>query len=477
VEPSAPATASTSSRASRGPTAYDSLAAFYTTGGTKQLVAGAGNRLEAITTAGAVTASSTAPTANPHFFARFGGPTAELLFCANGTDQLRQWNGTAFSVPAWTGTAPTGKFLAVTPWDNRLVNARRGGTTAGDNPSSVRFSDPGIPTTWGANNYADLEPGDGEQITGMIAWRDRLFVFKETKFFVLGSTSVSSTGNPIFNYYPIENGQGLVSPGAICAGRDAVYFLGRDGVYRTTGGVGELISGQLDPFFTDIVPPDFYESSVLNHAQLSKARMTFWQEQIFLAIPTGSSTFNDRVLVHDPRFGWWTLYDLKASALEPFRIADRSELIFAYADGTKNLARHAENVADDDGTAISSRWRSGWFDLGATTIKTLREFKLWGKGECTFGVSRDFSSPDWAQPVDFAQGAATWGDGTSLDTWGDGTGTDTWSTGAAVAVVLIRRAVRGTVFSLRIESTDPWTLNRIAHHIREGHFASTTQRD
>ena len=48
-----------------GTNRYDSLSPFYKADGTKQLVAGAGNRLEAISTAGAVVASSAAPTANP----------------------------------------------------------------------------------------------------------------------------------------------------------------------------------------------------------------------------------------------------------------------------------------------------------------------------------------------------------------------------------------------------------------------------
>ena len=42
-----------------GTNRYDSMAAFYTTSGTKHLVCGAGNRLEAVNVSGGVVASST----------------------------------------------------------------------------------------------------------------------------------------------------------------------------------------------------------------------------------------------------------------------------------------------------------------------------------------------------------------------------------------------------------------------------------
>src|SRR4051794_17026099 len=54
----------------------DSLGAFYTVAGTTHLVVGNGNRLDALSTAGASLAN-VVTTASPHYMARFGGPTAE----------------------------------------------------------------------------------------------------------------------------------------------------------------------------------------------------------------------------------------------------------------------------------------------------------------------------------------------------------------------------------------------------------------
>ena len=46
---------------------------------------------------------------------------------------------------------------------------------------------------------------------------------------------------------------------------------------------------------------------------------------------------------------------------------------------------------DDDGTAITSRWRSGWFDYNNPNVKTIHETKLWGTGGMTAKFSKDFA--------------------------------------------------------------------------------------
>jgi hypothetical protein len=445
----------------------DSMAAHYETDGTKQLVVGNGNRIDALNTSGASIASAVA-TASPQFFTRFGGPTQELTFCANGADQLTQWNGTAFSTPAWTGTAPTGRFVAVTPWDNRLVNARRSGAVAGDNPSTVRFSDPGAPLTWGSNNYVDLTPGDGEQIMGIVTWRNFLLVFKETKFFRFYGTATLASGTPEFRYEGVEGGIGLASSRAIVAARDGVYFLGRDGIYRTTGDTPQLVSGSLDPFFRDETP-DYFESQPLNQGQVTSAAMTFFNERIYAAVPTGSSSTNDRVLVYDPQHDWWTIYDIAAAAMCPFKVSSRPDLMFAYATGTKNVGRHRPGLTTDDGATIVARARYGWWTAGVQQRKTIRETLVWGKGKVNVGVAADFSSVANSVDLDLSVGTDTWGDGTSTDTWGDGTSTDTWSAGSALAPGLNRRAVRGTVFGLEMRNVDasPFAVYRLALRLRD----------
>jgi hypothetical protein len=446
----------------------DSLGAFYTVAGTTQLVAGNGNRLDALSSAGASVAN-VAATASPHYFARFGGPTAELLFISNGTDTLRQWNGTAFSTPTFTGTAPTGRFVAVTPWDNRLVNARRSGATLGDNPSTVRFSDAGVPTTFGAANFVDLTPGDGEQIMAVIAWSRYLFVFKESKFFVFNSTSTGQGGTPVFNYFTIDTGVGLAAPRAVCAARDGVYFLSRTGVYRTTSTNVELVSPLLDPFFYNTAS-GFYTGGSLNMSSIANSAMAFNREQVFVAVPAGSSATNNRILVYDPRYQWWSLYDIPAAALTSFRVSSQPDLMFAYASGTNDVGRHTPGQTTDAGATITSRWRSGWWDMGDPHFKTVRRMVAWGKGRLRFGVRSDFGGGLNVSAVDFNASTDLWADGTNAaDKWADGTNpADVWSEGRQLTPKVNSQATRGTVVSLDLANSDatPWALYRLGLRLR-----------
>lgn len=445
--------------------APDSMSPFYTSSGTKQLMVGNGNRLAALSTAGAVVASSAAPTANPHYFARVATPTTELLYIANGTDTVRTWDGANYAVPVYTGTTPTGKFLAVTGADNRLACA-----CTATNPSRVLFSDPGLPTTFGANNYVDLHPGDGEAITGMVAWGNQLFVFKSSSYYVFSGTSTDSAGLPVFNYHAVVTGCGLVSSRALVAGRDAVYFMDRKGVYKTTGPTPPVpVSGNLDPLFTGDLS-DLYSGSAISQGNITNAAMTWHEERVYVSAPTLQS-YNDRMFVLDTRYGWWSVYSIPASCLASFRVTNQPELVFGYATGTKDVGRHSAAYSTDAGGLISQAfWKGGWWDAGSPDVKTIREAKMWGTGRLQMGYAHDFqTSPSMLSTIDFTTGADVWGS----SAWGAGN----WAGGRVLVPEPVRHASRGTVFSLQAFSYqgNPWTLERVVAHIREQEIGSTVQ--
>lgn len=476
---------------------FDSMAPYYTTGGTKHLVCGAGNRLEVYDTTGAqVTSStSTSPTANPHYFVRFGGPTKTVIYAANGTDQLRQWNGSAWSLPSVTGTTPTGRFVSVTPWDNRVVNARRSGSTGGDNPSTVRFSNPSVPDTWEADNWVDVNPGDGEQIMGVCSFDNYVIVFKETRFFVFYGTSINpEDGSPEFNYRAVEASVGLAAPQALCVAPDGVYFLAQDGIYKTNGGYPVKVSNLIEPLFIGEAP-DLYSGSTVNWGSISAARMAYMNGQVYVALPTGSASYNDRLFVFDVADQWWTAWDIPAAALATFKIGSSPELVFAYGAGAstagtafyKRIGRIQEGVGSDallssDGsTVINSRIKTAFNDFGTTIHKTVRESKVWGSGNIRFALTDDFGSSVQVGEVDLGSGVDKWSNGTGSDTWSDGTTGDLWARGVANKAKLIRRGIRGAYVSIELynSSASPgaWRVSKVIHHLREQRIPSVTRLD
>jgi hypothetical protein len=445
-----------------------SLEPFYTTAGTKQLLAGCGTRLEGLSSAGAVVDSETGLTSAVWDFARFGKPNSEVAYAGNGTDTLRKWDGSTWTAPTATvdeeasKAMPKASALCVSPADNRLVCAGFNTTTGGPNgatssPSHVFWSEAGDPESYELTASEQFTPGDGERIQAVIAWKEFVFVFKETKFFVVPPAATDSEGRPIFNYRPVEGGAGLVSPRAVCAHPSGVYFMARNGVYRTTGQEPELISSPVSPVWEGDISP-FYTGGTLSHASISNCAMGTWQDRVYLAFPT--ETANSRVLVYDPQFEWWSLYDLPASCIASFRPGNTEELVFGFASGTNSVGRHSSAFSDDNGTAITSRWRSGWPDFEQPDEKKVRGIKAWGSGRTYCGLSEYFDQGvGTLDLLDMSSAAADEWDKT---TWGGAE----WATAAGLVVAHKRRAARGTVFSLYFENTtksQDWSVHRVEY--------------
>jgi hypothetical protein len=456
----------------------DSLSPYYTAAGTRQLVAGCGTRLEGLSAAGAVIDSETGLSGGPYDFARFGKPNAEVIYAGNGTDTLRRWNGVEWTAPTATVNGEAGKampkagLLAAWPaGGNRLVAAGFETGTGGpagavSSPDHVYLSDPGDPTSWtnkeGEENYLQIFPGNGEKIMAIVPWREFVFIFKETSFVVLHGASEGIAGSATFSFRPVEAGAGLASSRAVCANETGVYFMSRHGVYRTTGEEPEEVThGRLQPLWTGEVS-DFYTGGILAHGSIENCAMGTWRDWVFLSFPTDEA--NDRTLVFDPQSDWWTITDLPCSCMTSFRVGTEEELLFGYASGGNKIGRHADTFTNDDGAAIASHWRSGWFDLGSPDVKTVRSSKLWGTGKVFAALAPDFEQGvGKLKALDFTDKAAdTWG-GT---TWGSGQ----WAQLKGLLPAHRRVAVRGTVLALYLTNSilnQGWSVHRVVHHLRE----------
>lgn len=445
-----------------------SLEAFYKTSGTKQLLAGCGTRLEGLSSAGEVVDSETGLTSAIWDFARFGKPNEEVAFAGNGTDTLRKWSGTEWTAPTATvgGEAskamPRAGALCVDPNSNRLVCSKFDTTTGGPNgltssPSHVYFSEAGNPEAYETTAFVQLTPGDGEKIQAVVAWREFVLVFKESRFFVFSGNSTDGEGKPVFNWRAVDAGVGLVSPRAIVSHPSGVYFMARNGVYRTTGQEPELISSMVEPIWAGGAS-DFYTGGTLAAASITNCAMGTWQDRIYLAYPTSEA--NNRVLVYDPQYEWWSLLSIPASCFTTFRAGNTEELVFGYASGAKYVGRHSNAYTNDDGTAITSSWRSGWFDLDSASVKKIRAQKVWGTGKVQMGVATDFEQGvGTLSSLDLEDAsAAEWG----TPEWGG----FEWAQPKGLVGKQRRVASRGTTFSVYFsnETKDQeWSIHRLEH--------------
>lgn len=487
----------------------DSLHPYYSANGYRALLVGAGSRLEALDASGAVVASATGLSGGPYAFVSHAAAGQERAYAANGTDTLRVFDGASWSAPTVTvnGTAaqalPKGSAVGVLPdvdstrlavgGYGTVTNGGPGGTAS--NPSRVHFANRGDPSRWeedGASgrqaNWVDISPGDGESIQALVAWRDLMFAFKESKFAVFYGPSTSG-GVTELNHRLVTTGAGLVSPRAVAVAPEGVYFLDRKGVYITNGQEPRLISDQISPFFRGSTSP-YWSAGNLSTADVDIAAMAWHDRRLYLAVTTtkgaagannGMFVFDTRGLGFDPAgrltaSGAWTYWDIPAADLVSWRRSNNEELVFAYATGTQDVGSYYDSSGDltDAGNAISSRWRGGWADLGSPDQKTVREMKMWGEGQCQVCLSVDWIGQSvCVPPVVFGASLDVWSDGTDpTDTWGGGTTTnDLWGPAGATTPRLVRGlAMRGTPFSLEFRNSQinkTWAIHRAEYHLRE----------
>lgn len=341
----------------------------------------------------------------------------------------KRWDGTAFSTPAGM---PVAGYLAVQPADNRLVAAYTGSS----NPSRVQFSGAGTPETWGVDDFVDLLPGDGESISNLVAWQNYLFVFKKTKFFVFYGNSTDSTGGAVFNYRTVGNGVGSFNSAAAVVADDGVYFVGNDGLYRTTGGDAERVGRSLDPFFRGVSHVTLGTFSLVQSSG-------FFEGRIYLSIKNTANAY--WTLVYDIASDAWLVWDLGVSGFASFTPAavTRPALHFGHISGLR-IGYVDTTSTTDNGSAIDSYYATGFSDLGAPmTEKVVREVLLDGTG--SVGISMAV------------------GDSASYDA----AGTVTLGTSPAVGNGRRRSAQKGRNFSLKLAdvSGGAWSVSRVVAHV------------
>lgn len=440
---------------------------YYQTAANPQLVVGCGTRVEAVAMDGSVT-SDTVLTSGTWGFARFGAPDTERIYFGQGSTVLRRLTNTTFASVAST---PEAGALAVMPKSNRLVAGRfaSGNTNGGptgvagtSSPSHVYFSGAGLPETWAATDYILLTPGDGESVQAIVAWRDYVFIFKESRFAVLTGESTDAGGDPVFDYYLVDVGVGALGPKAVVAGTDGVYFASRQGIYRTTGLEPERVSDLVAPIFdSSSEVSDFFGGGVMLQSQAANTALWWHNDRLYVGYTT-TGTANNYTLEYDPSYGWWSLHDLPAAAGASIRRSSTPELVFA---DTTNKHVYYSNASQtsDDGTAITSRWRSGWTDFDSPLNKTVRRSEVWGQGVVRCGLSQDFElGTGTLETLDFIDpSSSTWG-GT---TWGG----STWASPAQLIGQHRRESRRGTAFSLSFFNNtlnQTWSVHRVEQQLR-----------
>jgi hypothetical protein len=298
------------------------------------------------------------------------------IFAMNGVDTPQEWDGLiASDFGAWTaasGTVPTsGRYLVYHGdrlWCAELAESGR-----------VRYSGlTGVsPDTgaWDANDFVDLSPGDGQQITGIGTLGPYLVVFKEHKTYVITDTITGANRE-------LTQAVGCHAHRSIVETDDGLIWLDDTGVYITGGQEVTQISDAVDPLIEDAAA----------FATFDNACATLVDRSYYLSLSTDGNT-NNRTLQYDLETGAWWVHDCASNQFAKFSVtAGVPEFYSADPNATQVQQAFVPDTYTDSDASYTSRWTSAHFVWGAPhKRKRVRQIRIDGQGEWVLGTATDFS--------------------------------------------------------------------------------------
>lgn len=190
-------------------------------------------------------------------------------------------SGAVPTAAALGGTPPKARYIEV--WNERvwLVKAT--------DPNTIQASALGNPEDWTTAGDAgtitiDIGKNDGDQITGLIAFRERLFVFKRKRIYeirAIDGTVPTASSNLMVALY--ASNIGCVSPYSIKNVLDDVLFL-------SDVGVCSLVSAPLGEFKSVVISQNVKE---IQHIHKTSSEITAYvaeeNNQYWLLVPDNLS--------------------------------------------------------------------------------------------------------------------------------------------------------------------------------------------
>lgn len=225
-----------------------------------------------------------------------------LSIIINGQDNDAWYTGSTFGrggIYPGNTSPPT---VTTATWLNNYLFA--GGNSA--NPQTLYVSDNGDPVSFQGINIFNIQSGDGQPIEKVINYRTGdVMIYKSRSIYDLNISGInaSCTPQPIcqWSYTAIANDVGTLSPRSVVSLGNDQWFLS-----SPPFAIRSMVRSQFDKTFVNMMSQpvqDIFDGSnstyPLNTVQVSKAAGVYFDNKYIIAIPTGSSSVNNFVLVYD----------------------------------------------------------------------------------------------------------------------------------------------------------------------------------
>jgi len=264
----------------------------------------------------------------------------DKLIIANGKDPLKKWDGITAEIEdmALEGNPPI--LTTITTHNNRVW-----GVDA-ENTSRVRYSNILDPETWGAFDFMDFNPEDGDKVTALLRYGQNLIVSKLRSQAML-------TGNKSTNYNIswLDSEAGVTGINALCAADKYVVYVSQDGIRFTDLAVSVVATERMIPDWANI-----------NHRRLNQATMVYWKNHLYVALPSKDSLENDQVWSYDFLRNAWAIYK-GWDVSQWLKFHQYGEDVLLASDSKTGQVYEVFVTDYDDDVPIEYKWRSKDFNF------------------------------------------------------------------------------------------------------------------
>lgn len=277
------------------------------------------------------------------------------------------------------GTPPDFEFCAIhlnRVWTNDKTNRDRLHYSATANAEKWQGADD--------SGALDIRPGDGDPvgITGIFAFKGRLFVAKESKMYMVAGTTPED-----FQVVDVSAGLGLVSHESIAAvDQDDVLYISKKGVHSvaTTSNYGDFsntfISAKIQPSFNNWIE---------SRKEYIKSVYVPQINSVAYAVSEEDTNVNDNLWLYNVQNKeWYRWPGIKAQALAMVRISSEATLIIADEHGRLLKAQNG-TFKDYTSSAIVYRIQSGsiYPDGNVMTLKAFKRFTLFFRPVTSYNIT------------------------------------------------------------------------------------------
>lgn len=230
-------------------------------------------------------------------------------------------------------------------------------------PDAVYFSKEGNADAWPPQNWVSVSSPSDAMMGGCV-YNTRCFAFSTERMWELVPGLVAGV---TFSPFPTPTLHGLISPWGLCV-FDYVYFVAKDGIYRTSGGPEEsIVENWIKPLFPTKDGPgrDAHGYEAVDMTAIAQIRLNYHNDEIYFTYQ-GVTTGNMQTLVWDTRKSRWRAADYNPELYvfysEP---GTTSSLLMGGPNGTFAQATEGQDMGNDIPVVL----RTGSNDQGLPLVQ------------------------------------------------------------------------------------------------------------